>query len=522
MDPLSIEDAIKGIIDGRIRIPAFQRGFVWDADRVAFLMDSIYKAYPFGTLLLWRSRNQLRTERALGPYELPRKDPDYPIDYVLDGQQRLTSVFGVFQTELEEQWAEGWLPVYFDFEAPPDVQETQFVALKADEVDPVRHFPLKVLFSPPAYRAATKDLQEDLALRIDAMQKRFLQATLPVQSFETDSQAEVAIVFERVNRLGIALDAFQLLTAWSWSEDFDLQEQFRELATELEPFGFAEVGQDPNLLLRCCAAVIAQDASPNALVSLSGAIVRDRFEEIRNGVLGAVDFLRRDLRVQTLENLPYSAVLVPLSVFFAMPDNREVRVTGDQRAQILRWVWRTCFSRRYSSGVLRNLKADIQEMTRLRNGWRSSLGSFAASVDTDFFTENTFIASVVNTKTFVMLLAQQDPLSFVSGSRIDLGRVLRDYNRNEFHHLYPRAFLKDSHTTREINRLSNFAFISRTDNKQLGGRAPSAYRADMHTGNEADILSRALTPPSLFADDYEAFTADRAARLVEVARDLIA
>jgi uncharacterized protein with ParB-like and HNH nuclease domain len=88
---LSIDDALSSLLGGRIRIPAFQRGFVWDADRVAFFMDSLYKGYPFGSLLFWRTRQPLRTERKLGPYELPPGDPDYPIDYVLDGQQRLTS-----------------------------------------------------------------------------------------------------------------------------------------------------------------------------------------------------------------------------------------------------------------------------------------------------------------------------------------------------------------------------------------------------------------------------------------------
>lgn len=331
----------------------------------------------------------------------------------------------------------------------------------------------------------------------------------------------MAIVFERVNRLGIALDAFQLLTAWSWSEDFDLQEQFRELATELEPFGFASVSEDPNLSLRCCAAVIVGDASPNALVSLNGAVVRDRFDEIRNGVLGAVDFLRKNLGVETLENLPYSTVLVPLSVFFALPDGHEVSVSADQRRQILRWFWRTWFSRRYSSGVLRNLKSDIDEMRRLQSNQDSSLGAFTATVDPEFFTDNTFIASVVNTKTFVLLLAQQKPLSFASGAPIDLGRVLREYNRNEFHHLYPRTFLGDSHEIPDINRLTNFAFISRVDNKRLGGQAPSKYRARMDSDNEAEILSRALTPTSLFDDEYEKFTRERAACLANAARLLI-
>src|SRR3954463_7879490 len=88
-------------MSGNIRIPSFQRGFVWDADRVAHLMDSIYKGFPFGNLLFWRTKTPLKTERKLGPYSLPPNDPDYPIDYILDGQQRATSIFGVFQSALQ-------------------------------------------------------------------------------------------------------------------------------------------------------------------------------------------------------------------------------------------------------------------------------------------------------------------------------------------------------------------------------------------------------------------------------------
>ena len=66
MGPLSIRQLIEQIQAGNIRIPAFQRGFVWDADRVAFLMDSIYKGYPFGTAIVWRTKKRLRTERQLG------------------------------------------------------------------------------------------------------------------------------------------------------------------------------------------------------------------------------------------------------------------------------------------------------------------------------------------------------------------------------------------------------------------------------------------------------------------------
>jgi hypothetical protein len=403
-DDLSIESAINNLLRGYIRIPAFQRGFVWDADRVALFMDSLYKGYPFGSLLFWRTKQPLRTERQLGPYHLPLGDPDYPIDYVLDGQQRLTSIFGVFQTVLDEQPAEGWLPIYFDLLAEPDAQDTQFFALKTEDVDPSRHFPLKAFFSPHEYRGATRALDEQVALKLDTVQKEFLQVILPAQTFQTDEQARVAIVFERVNRLGIRLDALQLLTAWSWSEEFDLQEQFEALANELMPFGFDSVSEDPNLLLRCCAAVVAGDASPSALVSLNGATVRTRFDEIRNGVRGAIDFLKNVLNVQSLKSLPYSTQLVPLSVFFAIPGGGSVKTTDTQRQELERWFWRSCFSRRYSSAVLRNLKTDIEEMARLRAEEASALSTFACDVNDSFFFGNTLNTGAVNSKTFILLL----------------------------------------------------------------------------------------------------------------------
>ncbi len=103
-------------------------------------MDSIYKGYPFGAVILWRTKEKLNAERALGPFELPDGDPDYPVDYVLDGQQRITSIFGVFQSELEPTGDDSWTQIYFDMDADADLQESQFLALSTDDVEPGRHF----------------------------------------------------------------------------------------------------------------------------------------------------------------------------------------------------------------------------------------------------------------------------------------------------------------------------------------------------------------------------------------------
>ncbi|WP_280294470.1 GmrSD restriction endonuclease domain-containing protein [Nocardia abscessus] len=522
MSGLSIRDVIERVTSGRLRIPSFQRGFVWDAERVAYLMDSIYKGYPFGAVILWRTTEQLKSERQLGPFELQDLDPALPIDYVLDGQQRLTSIFGVFQSDIDPVEDAAWIDIYFDLDAEPDLQESQFLYLPKEKVDPKRHFPIGAFFSVPGYRNATKGFDDALADRIGNVQAVFQQASIPVQLIETDDRARVAIVFERVNRMGMELDILQLLSAWTWSEDFDLQEKFEEFTEELRPFGFHGVGDDSNLLLRCCAAVVSQDVSPGALVELNGGVVRDKFPEMVNGIRGAIDFLQANVGVQTLANLPYAALIVPLSAFFAKADGKEVKVSDRQRKIILAWFWRSCFSRRYSAGVIRNLNRDIAEAVKLRQGQKSQLSEIAADVEPGFFTEQTFNIRTVHTKVFVLLLAQSHPRSFVSGTPISLGKVLQAYNRNEFHHLYPQKFLRDGgRSASEIGALANFVFMSSADNKTLGGVAPSIYRGRMDATALPAILERSLCPAALFDDDYDTFIHERTQKLSAVAIGLM-
>jgi hypothetical protein len=209
---------------------------------------------------------------------------------------------------------------------------------------------------------------------------------------------------------------------------------------------------------------------------------------------------------------------VPLAVFFA---RKNVVITDNQRDVLVRWFWRSCFSRRYSAGVIRNLNRDIEEAAALREGRSSSLADFTAVVDGEFFSQ-TFTIGTVNTRTFILLLAHARPLSFVSGTPVTLSEVLQAYNRNEFHHLMPRAFLKDRGIdSREINALVNFAIISASDNKALGGVAPSEYKAKIPAAKLRLILDRALCTDDLFEDDYEWFVATRSEKLVEASRALL-
>lgn len=521
MDSLTIREIIEQAESGQIRIPAFQRGFVWEPERVAQFIDSLYKGYPFGALLFWRTNEKLKVERNLGPFPLPDPKADFPIDYVLDGQQRITSAYATFQSATDIPPESGWKEIYFDFTMLLEVQEPQFFALGADEVDSKKHFPLSVLFDTIAYRKATKDFDDARAEIIDAMQARFKEARLPYQTFRTEDKGTVAVIFERINRQGVPLDTIQLLSAWTWSEDFQLQGQFQDLVEELQSKGFETTLLDENLLLRCAAAILVADPRPESIVKLTGEQVRSRFDEVINGVLGALDFLEMNFNLRRIDNLPYQTIIVPLSVFFATSGNKQVVVAQDQRETIKRWLWRVSFSKRYSSGVIRHLEDDIKSMLQLKGGQKSSLGTFSVSVSSDFFLVNEFGIRNVNTKTFVLLLAHKRPLSFVSGVPVDINAKLKEYNNTEFHHMMPRAFLKNTQNMLyPINALANHCFLSRSENKHLGGISPSIYKQKM-AQNHTEILASALAPESLFSDDFNTFANERAQLLADFANTLV-
>lgn len=530
---MNIRKIMEELIAGRMRVPNFQRGFVWDPERVAYLMDSIYKGYPFGSILLWRTRQELTHERDLGPFKLPTNDPQYPTDYILDGQQRITSIFGVFQTEIKLGDPPLWSKIYYDLAASENAQESSFLALEDSAVDLDRHFPVGCFFDPVAYRKATSRYTGDeMVARIDQIQARFKEALIPVQTMETEDKTAVAIVFERVNQRGVELDTVQLLSAWTWSGDFDLNRKFEELAEELAPFGFRDVGSDKDLLLRCCAAVMVRDPSADALITLNGSKVRSSFPEVATGIKGAIDFLRKNLHIESLDNLPYQNLLVPLTVFFADASNKQHRMTSAQRTQVLVWFWRTAFARRYNSQPVKSLKEDVIEFWELKEKKRNLLtvNTTAVSIPSDFF-EQVFRLNSVASRTFILMLAQNQPTSLISGNRIDLRKVLKAYNRNEFHHIYPRTYLRSQFEDGQKNGVvdlslidesvfANICILSKSDNNLISGKAPSEYKKMMPKDTSQIELTNFL-PPETWSDDYSGFLHARTKLLRGYAERLI-
>ena len=89
-----IDELARRILTGDILLPKFQREYVWERPQILMLLDSIAKGYPIGSILLWQTRQELHSERQIADLDVDLPRPDYPVNYLLDGQQRLSTICG--------------------------------------------------------------------------------------------------------------------------------------------------------------------------------------------------------------------------------------------------------------------------------------------------------------------------------------------------------------------------------------------------------------------------------------------
>jgi hypothetical protein len=239
------------------------------------------------------------------------------------------------------------------------------------------------------------------------------------------------------------------------------------------------------------------------------------------GIKGAIDFLRKNLHVESLDNLPYDNLLVPLTVFFSGEPTKQKKISNSQRKEILRWFWHTCIHRKYNSQPIKSLREDVIEFAQLAEGTVNKLTHPEAALSPSFFISNTFRLNSVVSRTFILMLAQNGPRSFLSGNKIDLRKALKEYNRNEFHHIYPKSFLRaSSKSAIDDPCLANICFLSRSDNNIISGDPPSQYRKKMGEEIE-DIEQTNFLSSSTWLDNFARFIDDRSALLTQYAKQLL-
>ena len=523
--PVRIKTLIDQVSDGRIKVPTFQRREIWTTQQVLDLLDSIRHGYPLGSLLLWRTDQQLKSERNIGGFDLPNTPVRTPRDYVLDGQQRITALFATMSRS-PEQLGDRYQVLY-------DLMGKEFVAYSTQHGP--EFIPINGIFDPHGFRALQDRIHrsenpEELENELDGLYETLRNYEVPVVVTIDTKIEDVGIIFERINRRGTRLTLFDLMVAATWGEgddEFNLREQIDLVTRALSDQDFDDL--DGTTVLRCMSAIEHTSARRDRIESLRNqttANLRLLIERTRESLKRAIDFLTSAVNVQSFEFLPYERQLVAITHFMS----RNGRIGDRDNEALKRWFWLTSFTERYRRGGEAQFDEDLASLLRVPRDRQVLEDRFGSPPEYDFFINTEFRRSSAAALAFASLLAHRRPVNLTNGAAIDVGTALSSFNRKEFHHIFPRKILRDAGTESSLaDSLGNICMLASSENKGLGSQPPSRYLTNIRNKIGAEAFDQRmeanLIPPDATAaameDDYGRFLRARAQWLERTVRNLV-
>ena len=489
-----ISTLISGINKGEIKIPKFQRQFVWKDDQALDLLDSIANNYPVGSLLLWRTRERLLAERNIGEFSLPATDDMEPTDYVLDGQQRLTVIYSCLGAKESD---EGFAVIY-------DLQEEKFI--RKPETPKIHQFPLRKIFNTTQllnFRAAIQTVSAGPVYqeRLDALIGAFSDYRLPVVTLKDLSVEEVCPIFERINSSGTKLSTYDLMVAATWNRDFDLNDEVDEIRTALDPKGFGDI--DRETVLKCLSAVQLGTIKEQSLMTLR-RLGKDEMRQLisvtKQSLLKTVDLLSTEFNIYSWDFLSYEALVVIICLVYAKIDHLQ----SDQVRRARQWFWRASFGERYKVGGEGFVSNDLKTVYEFVVQSTGSATDFGVPPAPKEWTSIAFRSNVARSRAYILALAAKHPRNLTNGRYIDPAVALSVYNKKQFHHVYPRAYLRRIASETYDNLVINICMIAAAGNNAISDSDPKTYlpKCAAALGTIAnDVFSSNLLPgPSAF--DY--------------------
>lgn len=217
---IKLVEFIRKLAAGDLLIPTFQRLFVWDPDHVINLWDSIYRRYPIGSILCWKTHVLLHVHRQIGGFVVQdRKDAGNELrTYILDGQQRATSLLSSFYGgtgRVREQYSFDYT-LYFDSIRAEFFFEKDYYRHRRD-VDAAFLIRLKDVLDLPAdyceSLSAVQGFSESADRNLEQLQGSISGYGIPVTSLEGYDISDVCGIYERINQTGMRLTNMDILIA---------------------------------------------------------------------------------------------------------------------------------------------------------------------------------------------------------------------------------------------------------------------------------------------------------------------
>jgi hypothetical protein len=524
-----------------IALPDFQRDFVWEPRATEELIESICQNFPAGSLLRIKNTEGFFFQpRAIAG--APPLDGHAPSYLILDGQQRLTSLYQALYGVGDHRYYVHTQVLIDDgdledavFYLRRTVGEKRFGPIEKQAA--ALCLPLPVLIAEDEgthdwqqgfdewmdavldCRPETGDDRSQLKQQLRAVRKRWLKNIedyeFPMVTLADQTAAEaVCTIFETLNRTGIKLSVFDLLAARFWPEDVrlrDLWDQARADHPIIEDFGI-----DPYYVLQAVAILTAPGAPSckrSAVLKMTADRLRRGWEPTIQGLAGALHILREDCGVVLPQWLPYNTIVVPAAATLATTVETTGPEVGAIREKFRRWFWCSVFGQAYESSPNSQSATDFTQLT----GWFTG-GEPPVTVQ-----EFTFDVSSLRHTTTRQRAVYRGVIALIlrNGSRdfhtcAPMTASMIQEKRIDDHHVFPQKYLKEAPedvtgTLRDC--VLNKTLIDRETNIRIGKRAPSDYLNEVAglIGDDAlrGLLKSHLVPPEpdspLMRDSFEGF-----------------
>jgi len=419
---LFLSTIFRSMREGFYRVPAFQRDFVWEEKQVLELLESVYRGFPIGSALMWRVNEPILKVDHSGRLPLPVLETSrYPIEYVLDGLQRLTTLYACFH---QEEHSDGRFAAVFDL-------RNRIFEIRSPEGDPGAYLRLSDILDAKRLvgsqqRLITQTDGEDLVDASTQLFSAFQEYTMPIVSIAETDVATVVKIFERVNSTGTRLGRVDFMRAVTWSEEFDLEPQLALMADGARDRGF-DIPDET--LIKLLGLGMGLEPTAESLIELRQKPATELFaarETAMEGLSKALEFLQQE-NVFGYDYVPYEGQLIVATGFFI--ENPEPR---PESLEILTFWYRSVALAEFLRG-----KPD-HYVSRALDGFRDEerLRIYAPVVRLDLRPDDLlsrrFMVGKALSAGIAMLFASRPPRDIVSGQIIEPIDFMRFFEPSHF------------------------------------------------------------------------------------------
>lgn len=548
---ISVNQLVGMIERGELRLPEMQRRYVWRATRVRDLLDSLYRGYPSGSILVWE------TEQAQPARDMAVNQNESPFaghKLLLDGQQRLTSLSAIFRGEpVQVRGRRRDIEILFNLDHPDKLTDfTEVVTDEdslvmgedaADEVEEdeeevsvqerLRNMTFvvsaKTLAQQPNWVSVTKVFKSDndsqllkaagvtsfddprfekYSARLKKLRSiRDYVYVMHVLSRDLNYE-EVAEIFVRVNSLGVKLRGSDLALAQitaRWRNSLKLLEQFQEECEE------RWMTLDLGLLVRAMVVFATGQSRFDRVNTTSVNKLKQGWEDAKEGLRFAINFLRTNADIED-ESLLSSPLFFIVIAYFSHIKGQ--KLTQNEERTLLYWLYVANARGRYSRGSTESI-LDVDLSILKKSGDPDGL---IEAVRQQFgrlnFEPTDFVGRGAGSALFslvFLLLKSKKATDWRTGLGLSLTHQGK-FHYIQYHHIFPKALLKNKYEKQEINEIANMAFISGRINREISATEPYKYFPDIiqKRGKEALTLQAIPLDSNLHKiENYRSFLETR-------------